>query len=307
MQMPGRSFSSGSYRYGFQGQEKDDEIKGDGNSINYKYRVHDTRLGRFLSLDPLAPDYPWNSPYAFSENRVIDGIELEGREWSVATVGDKTMFTVKLKVINETSITNEFIQNSILPKLKKAAKKVFKKNFPNGQFDINIVFDNKINNTPVTEEQIQNPDGFYLQLVTTSHSGKSYPGGESSVGETQFNVLTVEIESMDKRNEYSPILPVTYGEMIINFLHELGHSGGLFHPWDDSNNTGDVDMMKNDQGEYEAAVGVGVETIKNNIMNSYANPGGSAYKPPYNEKKQNVLTPGQAETIKKEVEDDIGG
>ena len=42
--------------------------------------MHDPRLGRFLSIDPLAPDYPWNSPYAFSENRVIDAIELEGLE-----------------------------------------------------------------------------------------------------------------------------------------------------------------------------------------------------------------------------------
>lgn len=38
------------------------------------------RVGRFLSLDPLAAKYPHNSPYAFSENRVIDAIELEGLE-----------------------------------------------------------------------------------------------------------------------------------------------------------------------------------------------------------------------------------
>jgi RHS repeat-associated protein len=69
------------YRYGFQGQEKDDEIKGAGNSINYKYRMHDPRLGRLFSVDPLFREYPWNSPYAFSENRVIDGIELEGLEY----------------------------------------------------------------------------------------------------------------------------------------------------------------------------------------------------------------------------------
>ena len=36
------------YRYGFQGQERDDEIKGKGNSVNYTYRMHDTRLGRFF-------------------------------------------------------------------------------------------------------------------------------------------------------------------------------------------------------------------------------------------------------------------
>jgi RHS repeat-associated protein len=76
----------GQYRYGFQGQEKDDEIKEDGNSVNYTYRIHDPRLGRFLSIDPLFTSYPYNSPYAFSENRVIDGIELEGLEYVTYTM-----------------------------------------------------------------------------------------------------------------------------------------------------------------------------------------------------------------------------
>ncbi len=79
MIMTGRKYSS-DYRYGFQGQEKDDEIKGEGNSINYKFRMHDPRIGRFFAVDPLAKEYPHNSPYAFSENRVIDGVELEGLE-----------------------------------------------------------------------------------------------------------------------------------------------------------------------------------------------------------------------------------
>lgn len=68
-------------RYGFQGQERDDEVKGTGNSINYKYRMHDPRIGRFFAVDPLADKYPHNSPYAFSENRVVDGVELEGLEY----------------------------------------------------------------------------------------------------------------------------------------------------------------------------------------------------------------------------------
>jgi hypothetical protein len=49
------------------------------------YRIHDPRLGRFLSIDPLFRSFPWNSPYAFAENRVIDGRDLEGREWDQAT------------------------------------------------------------------------------------------------------------------------------------------------------------------------------------------------------------------------------
>ena len=67
-------------RYLFQGQEMDDEVKGDGNSVNYSFRMHDPRLGRFFAIDPLAAKYPHNGPYNFSENRVIDGVELEGKE-----------------------------------------------------------------------------------------------------------------------------------------------------------------------------------------------------------------------------------
>ena len=66
MLQPTRHAQGLNYRYGFQGQEKDDEVKGEGNSLNYKFRMHDPRVGRFFAVDPLAPDYPHNSPYAFS-------------------------------------------------------------------------------------------------------------------------------------------------------------------------------------------------------------------------------------------------
>ena len=85
MLVPNRHEASESYRYGFQNQEKDDELKGEGNSINYTFRMHDPRTGRFFAIDPLAPSYPWNSPYAFSENKVIHAVELEGLEAHVLT------------------------------------------------------------------------------------------------------------------------------------------------------------------------------------------------------------------------------
>ncbi len=80
MLQPNRHKDSKSYRYGFQGQEKDDEIKGEGNSVNYKYRMHDPRLGRFFAVDPLTSKYPFYSAYSFSGNRVVDAFELEGLE-----------------------------------------------------------------------------------------------------------------------------------------------------------------------------------------------------------------------------------
>jgi RHS repeat-associated protein len=79
--MPGRNYSSDSYRFGFQGQIKDDEVYGaTGTSYAFDFRMHDPRVGRFWSIDPLTAKYPFYSPYAFSGNRVIDMIELEGLE-----------------------------------------------------------------------------------------------------------------------------------------------------------------------------------------------------------------------------------
>jgi hypothetical protein len=76
--LAGRTWSVEEYRNGFQRQESDKELWE--GAMNYKYRVEDPRLGRFFSVDPLYAKYPYNSNYAFSENRVSDKIEWEGLE-----------------------------------------------------------------------------------------------------------------------------------------------------------------------------------------------------------------------------------
>jgi RHS repeat-associated protein len=83
VQLSGRNFvKSGAeeYAFGFQRQLEDDELKGEGNSLNFEYRMHDPRLGRFFAIDPLTAKYPWNSPYVFAENKLGLGVELEGLE-----------------------------------------------------------------------------------------------------------------------------------------------------------------------------------------------------------------------------------
>ena len=70
----------------FQGQEKHEELGL--NWSEFKYRFYDPSLARFHNVDPLAQEYAYQSPYNFSENRVIDGVELEGAErLSVHTPG----------------------------------------------------------------------------------------------------------------------------------------------------------------------------------------------------------------------------
>ena len=118
MLLPNRHESTNEYRYGFQGQEKDDEIKGEGNSLNYKYRMHDPRIGRFFAVDPLFRKYPHNSSYAFSENRVLDAVELEGLEaMNVITreQADGTTLTETNYQTNQLGEGNEGVNRTYIP------------------------------------------------------------------------------------------------------------------------------------------------------------------------------------------------
>ena len=113
MIMSMRNWASGSsYRYGFKGKENDNVVKGPGNQQDYGLRISDPRLGRFLSVDPLTKKYPELTPFQFSSNRPIDGIDLDGKEWSQKTTIDTktktitTEFTIRVKVINNTLTNN---------------------------------------------------------------------------------------------------------------------------------------------------------------------------------------------------------
>jgi RHS repeat-associated protein len=117
MVMDGRNYTAGSgYRFGFNGQEKENDISGvEGGHLVFEYRIHDARLGRFLSVDPLSKKYPWNSPYAFAENDVISFIDLEGLEKpelaASATVGTSTAARVTITAAEDvgTAYIEEFI------------------------------------------------------------------------------------------------------------------------------------------------------------------------------------------------------
>lgn len=79
MEMPGRSITDTEYRYGFSGKEKDNEIKGHGNSYHFGARLFDARVSRWLSEDPLASKYPSLSPYSFVSNNPLMFVDPDGR------------------------------------------------------------------------------------------------------------------------------------------------------------------------------------------------------------------------------------
>jgi len=78
-EMPRRKYNSGNYRFGFNGKENDKEW---GNQLiqDYGFRLYNPAIGKFLSVDPLSPDYPWYTPYQFAGNKPIAAIDLDGLE-----------------------------------------------------------------------------------------------------------------------------------------------------------------------------------------------------------------------------------
>ena len=66
------------HKYVFQGQEISKELGY--NMLEFKYRHYDPATARFVAIDPLADSYVYNSTYAFQENKLGLGTELEGKE-----------------------------------------------------------------------------------------------------------------------------------------------------------------------------------------------------------------------------------
>ena len=81
--MPDRKYNGPAYRFGFNGKENDNEVKGNGNQQDYGMRIYDPRLVRFLSVDPLTKSFAWFTPYQFAGNTPIAAIDLDGEEQKI--------------------------------------------------------------------------------------------------------------------------------------------------------------------------------------------------------------------------------
>lgn len=78
MLMPGMSYSSGSYRYGFNGYEKDDEVAGNGNHVSFEDYGYNPRTARRWNIDPLWKAFPFQSPYVYALNNPIRFMDVDG-------------------------------------------------------------------------------------------------------------------------------------------------------------------------------------------------------------------------------------
>ena len=91
MGMPGRKFAAESYRYGFNGMEKNLDVNGEGNDYTTQFRQYDARIGKWKSLDPLMATYPFQSPFAAFNNNPIYFSDVTGLEGDPPTRNQETI------------------------------------------------------------------------------------------------------------------------------------------------------------------------------------------------------------------------
>ena len=108
--MPGRNFNAGEYRYSFNGKEKDDEVMGVGNSLDFGARIYDSRTGRWKSPDPNEKEYPAYSTYnAFMNNPVIL-VDEDGKGATVLKIYQNgTLIGVQVSVVIYVATNNSNI------------------------------------------------------------------------------------------------------------------------------------------------------------------------------------------------------
>ncbi|WP_123803404.1 RHS repeat protein [Flavivirga aquatica] len=178
MLLPNRHGSSDSYRYGFQGQEKDDEVKGEGNSINFTFRMYDPRINRFFAIDPLTYNYPHYSPYSFSGNKLISHRELEGGE-EMGVVADPETGGISILTQTGEKIKMFMIVETIKQQGAAAAEKSFQIAFESLK-EGNLVATN--GNTHVTskivEKEILMIDGTKMKVMIGENFGYNQGGNK---------------------------------------------------------------------------------------------------------------------------------
>jgi RHS repeat-associated protein len=80
VQLDGRTIQGDFYRRGFNGMEKDDEVKGGGNSYDFGARMYDSRVGLWLTIDAFTGKYPYQSPYNFVANSPLRFVDPDGNK-----------------------------------------------------------------------------------------------------------------------------------------------------------------------------------------------------------------------------------
>jgi len=141
------------YLYGFNGQEKIDEIRGSGNHISFDERGYDPRTRRWWSVDPLFAKYPYQSLDSFVGNNPILNREIDGRDYGVYICHSTK--TIIIKATYYTVKGNESSHTSAVQATQFWIEQSGKYQYTVGKEDSAVTYDVKFE---LTVTEVDNPN-----------------------------------------------------------------------------------------------------------------------------------------------------
>jgi RHS repeat-associated protein len=275
----------------FVGQEFNEDF--DIDLYEFKWRHHDPQIGRFIQIDPLANDYVYNSTYAYAENRPIDGIDLEGLEFTRTVEGKSITLSATTQSVNKTTmVSNDYI-NRVNVEVNRQMGELFNKrnsqtgNSYSANYNSTIVESGDYDNTIVAE--------FYNNMgEKNGDNGSNTQSGRIRVGVMEEVTMT---DQDRKSTTYSYIRQES--EVATTIIHEMLHGTGAKHVFVPNGNGVPADIAQyNSDGTRS---NVPDETIKSNVLNSGANKD----KKLANTDKRDNLSLGQIEAADARIKSEI--
>jgi len=212
------------YLFGFNGKENDNEIKGDGNSLDFGARIYDSRLGRWLSLDPEMKNYPNMSPYNYCANNPIKFVDFGGKDYGVYINHDDKTITIKATLYTTESGLKD-AQSSAMAWNNQSGTYQYKVGegtaamYYDVKFEISVVQEPKFEDTQ--NQWINNIEGNTFQtvpsrIITCSDGSTAFGTTENEPGITRKGGSII---SVGRKNQ----------KMRGSGSHEIGHILGVGH------------------------------------------------------------------------------
>ena len=207
------------YRYGFQGQERDDEVKNlKGTSYDFGARMYDPRVGRFLSLDRKIMEYPFQSAYCFAGNSPILFLDINGDFKIKVTDEAKKEKGADIKIARFESVLKDL--ENYLNENPLVVKQISKQ-------------------TGLSEEEILNDakygEGPTIYITTVDLYAAQASSESFNLKESGFDIDYAYVESMENYEPKTDLNKAKLNLLIAGtILHEYTHWG------DRSENDGDL-------------------------------------------------------------------
>jgi YD repeat-containing protein len=234
----GRGYSTEAYRFGFNNQEKDDEVAGPGNHNTATFWEYDTRLGRRWNQDPVVK--PWESLYACLSDNPILLNDPDGDDYGLTTKKDQDGKITHVKVSAKIFINGDGASANRATELTMSAKETYKTETVDGvevSFDIQYVYDPKKTTGDLNSKLEENllifnkraepdngPERSHINSYTYPPSPIKYTGNNGVIngsGKSNFTVLHESLHLIGLSDRYGA-----------NGKANIGYENDIMGAWD---------------------------------------------------------------------------